>query len=131
MGKKKKNHEEAKTTIAEFKVSMYCNTCERIVAKTISKLKGVEKFITDMNNHKVVVTGKIDPQKVVKKLRKKTGKIVEFVVNPEDPPPTNGGAADEARNAVGYPIILDYSCKESDVLFMMFSDENPNACSIM
>ena len=33
-----------------------------------------------MNNHKVVVTGKFEPQKVVKKLRKKTGKKVEILV---------------------------------------------------
>ena len=37
--------------------------------------------MTDMNKHKVVVTGKIDPQKVLKKLRKKTGKKVEIVKN--------------------------------------------------
>ncbi|KAL6191043.1 hypothetical protein ACLB2K_037436 [Fragaria x ananassa] len=57
-----------RVVVAEFKVSMHCNACERIVAKTLLKFKGVENFGTDMNNHKVVVTGKIDPEKVLKKL---------------------------------------------------------------
>ncbi|KAI5349609.1 PREDICTED: heavy [Prunus dulcis] len=129
MGKKKnKNDQEAKVIVAEFSVSMHCNACERTVAKTLSKLKGVEKFTTDMNKHKVVVTGKMDPQKVLKKLRKKTGKKVEIVVDKEEKP---NDASDEGNLAKPnvYPNFFD-CCKETDIL-MMFSDENPNACCTM
>ncbi|CAB4262804.1 unnamed protein product [Prunus armeniaca] len=126
--KKKKNDQEAKVIVAEFNVSMHCNACERTVAKTLSKLKGVEKFTTDMNRHKVVVTGKMDPQKVLKKLRKKTGKKVEIVVDKEENP---NDASDEGNLAKPnvYPPFFD-CCEDSDIL-MMFSDENPNACCIM
>ncbi|XP_021808636.1 heavy metal-associated isoprenylated plant protein 19 [Prunus avium] len=123
MGKKKKNDQEAKVIVAEFNVSMHCNACERTVAKTLSKLKGVEKFTTDMNKHKVVVTGKMDPQKVLKKLRKKTGKKVEIVVDKEEKP---NDASDEGN--LSKPFFD--CCKETDIL-MMFSDENPNACCMM
>ncbi|XP_024026965.1 heavy metal-associated isoprenylated plant protein 19 [Morus notabilis] len=144
MGKKKKTHGETKAIVAEFSVSMHCNACERTVAKAISKLKGVEKFTTDMNNHKVVVIGKIDPQKVLKKLRKKTGKRVAIVVNDnelEAPKDDHGEGylsqrerdlkAVEICNYYNSINMFDCYCKDSEMLLMMFSDENPNACCVM
>ncbi|KAF8015998.1 hypothetical protein BT93_H1524 [Corymbia citriodora subsp. variegata] len=146
MGKeKKKKKEELKVVVVEFRVSMHCNACERTVARTISKIKGIEKFSTNMNQHKVVVTGRIDPKKVLKKLKKKTGKKVEILENKEDPAKEDGandGANDGEgegesetmvaveQNAVIHPSMLGYCCVENEVL-MMFSDENPNACSMM
>ncbi|KAH1046488.1 hypothetical protein J1N35_037272, partial [Gossypium stocksii] len=102
---------------------MNCNACERTVAKVIAKLKGVEKFTTDMNKNKVVITGKLDPQKVLEKLRKKTGKKVEIVGKVEE---------EEKENVKANDISIQYansSLLENEA-FMMFSDENPNACSI-
>nr|XP_011459271.1 PREDICTED: heavy metal-associated isoprenylated plant protein 26-like [Fragaria vesca subsp. vesca] len=131
MGKKNKNEqEEAKVVVAEFKVSMHCNACERIVAKTLLKIKGVEKFGTDMNNHKVVVTGKIDPEKILKKLRKKTGKRVEIIDDKEEEQNAESDEGNLSRPLIVHPLMFD-CCKESDQLLLMFSDENPNACSIM
>lgn len=87
----------------------------------------MEKFTTDMKKHRVVVTGRIDPQKVLKKLKKKTGKKVEIIVKKED-------ASKESNDGVSkldskQPILFD--CCNDDEWLMMFSDENPNACSIM
>ncbi|KAL3727466.1 hypothetical protein ACJRO7_032228 [Eucalyptus globulus] len=142
MGKeKKKKKEELKVVVVEFRVSMHCNACERTVARTISKIKGIEKFSTDMNQHKVVVTGRIDPKKVLKKLKKKTGKKVEILENKEDLANEDGANDEEGeggsktmvaeeQNAVIHPSMLGYCCVEDEVL-MMFSDENPNACSVM
>ncbi|XP_040996210.1 heavy metal-associated isoprenylated plant protein 19 [Juglans microcarpa x Juglans regia] len=139
MAKKKKKDVEATKEVvhAEFKVSMHCNACERTVAKAISKCKGVEKFTTDMNNHKVVATGKFDPQKVLKKLKKKTGKRAEIVVNKEKAPASSTAESNgselsvQPKVAPDDPLLImfDY-CKENELL-MMFSDENPNACTIM
>ncbi|GAV63379.1 HMA domain-containing protein [Cephalotus follicularis] len=115
---------------------MYCNACERTVAKAISKIKGVERFTTDMNNHKVLVTGRIDPKKVLKRLKKKTGKRVEIVVNNEKeelPIEDESNAGDFALEMNPEPIVeppIFGWCSESKVL-LMFDDENPNACSIM
>ncbi|XP_023006005.1 heavy metal-associated isoprenylated plant protein 19 [Cucurbita maxima] len=130
---KKKKTEEIKPLTAEFKVSMHCKACERTVAKAISKFKGVEKFMTDMGKHKVVVMGKFDPQKVVKKLRKKTRKPVELVVD-------KGAMAKEATVAKdpersdpnnSNQVMMFNCCKESAQLLVLFSDENPNACCMM
>ncbi|KAI3469493.1 hypothetical protein Pfo_026156 [Paulownia fortunei] len=128
MAGKKKNKEQ-KVVVAEYKVSMHCNACERSVAKAISKMKGVEKFMTDMTNNKVVVTGRIDPQKVLKKLKKKTGKRVELVV--EDKDAKDGekeGIEDTAEQVTDSWLLHYYGDSE---IHMMFNDENANACSIM
>lgn len=97
----------------------------------------MEKFTTDMNNHKVVATGKFDPQKVLKKLKKKTGKRAEIVVNKEKAPnnitESNGSSelSVQSKVAPDPPLIMFDYCKDQNELLMMFSDENPNACSIM
>ena len=97
-----------------------------------------------MNNHKVVVTGKFEPQKVVKKLRKKTGKKVEILVKEKENIKSDTKleyleeeqekekqrfiTRDRLREAEKEIMILD-SCEE--FLTTMFSDENPNACCVM
>jgi hypothetical protein len=83
-----------------------------------------------MNKHKVVVTGRIDPQKVLKKLKKKTGKRVEIVVKKEDASKAYNGEEYLASKLASNSSILFDCCKDNELL-MIFSDENPNACSIM
>ncbi|KAF9624838.1 hypothetical protein IFM89_015392 [Coptis chinensis] len=116
----------SKATVVEYKVSMYCKACERTVAKVISKFKGVESFTTDMIRHRVIVKGRIQPEKILKKLKKKTGKRVEIV--PNDASKANAGSGDSIKkNPV--PVLFDDWGQSS--VFTMFSDENPNACLIM
>ncbi|KAI9114835.1 hypothetical protein K1719_013848 [Acacia pycnantha] len=132
MGKSKKI-DQTKVIVVEFKVSMYCNACERCVAKAISKCKGVETFITDMNKHRLVVTGRIDPKKVLKKLKKKTGKKVEIVgINNNEEANDECDKTDPNSGLVLMNPLMHQldGCLETQVL-MMFSDENPNACTIM
>ncbi|XP_010255182.1 PREDICTED: heavy metal-associated isoprenylated plant protein 20-like [Nelumbo nucifera] len=116
----------------ELKVSMHCNACERTVAKTLSKFKGVEKFSTDMINQKVIVIGRINPQKVLKKLRKKTGKRVEIEMDNDASKDTSDekdlalvNCSSEGQN------LLTFEDWEDSVIFTMFSDENANACTIL
>ncbi|KAL9353490.1 hypothetical protein Peur_056170 [Populus x canadensis] len=137
MANKKKKEEDLKAVVAEYKVSMHCNACERTVAKIISMFEGVETFRTDMNKHKVVVTGRIDPQKLLKKLKKKTRKKVEIVASKkEEEGSKDHTSRTEEINVASesfpqqYPPIFFDCCKNNDLL-MAFSDENPNACSIM
>lgn len=89
--------------------------------------------MTDMGKHKVVVIGKFDPQKVMKKLRKKTGKAVEMVVDKgttvKDAAVANDSERTNLNNA--NQLMMLNCCKESAQLLVLFSDENPNACYIM
>lgn len=40
---------------------------------------GVEDIKTDMEEHKVIVTGKVDPAAIVKEIKKKNGKKAEII----------------------------------------------------
>ncbi|XP_009782177.1 heavy metal-associated isoprenylated plant protein 19-like [Nicotiana tabacum] len=135
--KKKEQHKIApKVVDVEFKISMYCEGCEKQVAKAISKIKGVEEFMTDMNKHKVVVKGRINADKMLKKLKKKTGKRVEMLTKKEE----NKKKGEEKEGdlssfeaisprQVADALILEFT--GDSMLYTMFSDENANACSIM
>ncbi|KAK9048939.1 hypothetical protein SSX86_008492 [Deinandra increscens subsp. villosa] len=120
-----------KVYVAEFNISLYCEECERLVADTISKIKGVEKFMTDMTRHHVVVMGKISPAKVLKKL-KKTGKRVEMILSCEyDIPDVEEEDANQDEFLQPAPSPMMYEYLRESTLYTIFSDENPNACSIM
>nr|XP_033508741.1 heavy metal-associated isoprenylated plant protein 19-like [Nicotiana tomentosiformis] len=136
--KKKKEQDKvtAKVVEVEFKISMYCEGCEKQVAKAISKIKGIEEFMTDMNKQKVIVKGRINADKVLKKLKKKTGKRVEMLTKKED----NKKKGEEKEGdlssleaisprQVADTLILEFT--GDSMLYTMFSDENANACSIM
>lgn len=103
--------------------------------------------MTDMNGNKVVVIGHMDPSKVLKKLKKKTGKRVEMVVAAAknekvaekdnaggDAAAVNGSSVDPAPEMIqeyaGESLALR-QCLGDSPAYTMFSDENPNACSIM
>ncbi|KAL4592590.1 hypothetical protein LXL04_005590 [Taraxacum kok-saghyz] len=123
--------DQEKVVVAEFKVSLYCDGCEKLVVDTISKIEGVEKFMTDMTRHQVVVIGKMDPAKVLKKL-KKTGKRVEMILPSEDDIPLElqrDIEPEEMGQPPPDPMMYDYL--DESRLYTIFSDENPNACSIM
>lgn len=90
--------------------------------------------MTDMNKHKVVVKGRINADKVLKKLKKKTGKKVEMVIKKDE----NKKKGEEKEGdlqltqgprEIADALIIGY-CGDS-MLYTMFSDENTNACSIM
>lgn len=86
-----------------------------------------------MKEHEVVVTGRIDPQKVLKKLKKKTGKRVDMVIDDNNNKESPEVEVDEGNNNGDGPVdeawLFDF-CKDGEVM-TMFSDENPNACLIM
>lgn len=108
--------------------NMKDETCAKIHLRSISvKLAGVEKFVTDMKNHRVMITGRINPQKVMKKLKRKTGKRVELV-DEEDHNNSEGNKGDMGEQVMDSWMVDRFDDTE---LHMMFSDENANACSIM
>lgn len=82
-----------------------------------------------MNKHLVIVTGRIDPKKVLKKLKKKTGKRVEIVSNKDEESIDESNGLDNLL--IVHPFMLENDCCITTETLMMFSDENPNACAIM
>ncbi|KAL9674638.1 hypothetical protein QQ045_030910 [Rhodiola kirilowii] len=121
--------------VVELKISMHCNACERSVANIISNVKGVEKFTTDMTRHRVVITGRIDTKKVMKKLKKKTGKRVELLLPLKQQQQQQVTRAElepsEEQGLMKELVLFGGSHWRGCDFTTMFSDENPNACIVM
>ncbi|XP_054822799.1 heavy metal-associated isoprenylated plant protein 23-like [Prosopis cineraria] len=122
----------------ELKVRMDCDGCELKVKKALSSLSGVKSVDINRKQQKVTVTGNVEANKVLK-AAKSTGKKAEIwpyvpynlVAHPYAAPAYDKKAPPGyVRRVEGAPstaIVTSYE----DPYVTMFSDENPNACSIM
>ncbi|OMO55581.1 hypothetical protein CCACVL1_27177 [Corchorus capsularis] len=122
----------------EIKVKMDCDGCERRVKNAVTNMKGVKSVDVNRKQSRVTVSGYVDPNKVLKRV-KSTGKRAEFW--PYIPQhlvyyPYVSGAYDKrapagfVRNVVqAYPTPSSSAPEENFVSF--FSDDNVHACSIM
>nr|AUW27520.1 copper chaperone (CCH)-like family protein 3 [Populus simonii x Populus nigra] len=131
-GKKRKQMQ----TVA-LKVRMDCEGCERKIKSVLSGVKGVKSVDVDMKQQKVTVTGYVEPKKVLKAAQS-TKKKVEMwpyvpytlVANPYVSQAYDKKAP--ANHVRAVPVTATISETTMDDNYTnMFSDENPNACSIM
>ncbi|KAG0497644.1 hypothetical protein HPP92_002076 [Vanilla planifolia] len=122
----------------ELKVRMDCDGCELKVKNALSNMKGVHSVEINRKQNKVTVTGYIEPRKVLKRVQH-TGKRVEmwpyvpynlvmhpYVVGTYDKRAPPG----HVRN-VETITAPSSAMKEEEKYTKLFSDDNPNACSIM
>ncbi|KAL0381600.1 UNVERIFIED_CONTAM: Heavy metal-associated isoprenylated plant protein 23 [Sesamum angustifolium] len=134
---KKKNLKQLQTV--NLKVRMDCDGCELKVKKALSSLSGVKSVEINRKLQKVTVTGYVEQNKVLKKA-KSTGKKAELwpyvpynlVAQPYAP------AAYDKKAPPGFVRKVDNPqtntgtiTRFEDPYFTMFSDDNPNACSVM
>ncbi|KAG6776030.1 heavy metal-associated isoprenylated plant protein 24-like [Populus alba x Populus x berolinensis] len=131
-GKKRKQMQ----TVA-LKVRMDCEGCERKIKSVLSGVKGVKSVDVDMKQQKVTVTGYAEPKKVLKAAQS-TKKKVEMwpyvpytlVANPYVSQAYDKKAP--ANHVRAVPVTATISETTMDDNYTnMFSDDNPNACSIM
>ncbi|OIV91102.1 hypothetical protein TanjilG_30324 [Lupinus angustifolius] len=120
----------------EIKVKMDCEGCERRVRSSVSNMKGVKQVEVNRKESKVTVTGYVDRNKVLKKVQS-TGKRAQFWPYIQ-------------YNLVAYPYVAQAYDKKApsgyvrnivqtlpspnatdEKITTLFSDDNPNACSIM
>uniref|UniRef100_J3LZB9 HMA domain-containing protein n=1 Tax=Oryza brachyantha TaxID=4533 RepID=J3LZB9_ORYBR len=124
----------------ELSVYMHCDACERSVRQVIKNTGGVDKVEVDREENKVTVTGDFDPEKVVKRIKKRTGKKAEVLVPEEEEdggggegegadashescmPPDNGGGG--VAHELQRPARSDWDLHS-------FDDENTQACRVM
>ncbi|KAK4260686.1 hypothetical protein QN277_003769 [Acacia crassicarpa] len=126
----------------EIKVKMDCEGCERRVKKSVEGMKGVTQVEVEPKQSKLTVTGYVDANKVLERVRHRTGKKAEFwpyvpydvVPHPYAPeaydkkaPPGYVRNVFQDPEASALARANSYEVKYTTV----FSDENPNACSIM
>ncbi|KAG9451657.1 hypothetical protein H6P81_011622 [Aristolochia fimbriata] len=136
-GHKHKKKKKQLNTV-ELKVRMDCDGCELKVKKALSSLSGVKSVDINRKQQKVTVTGYVDEKKVLKKA-KSTGKKAEiwpYVPYNLVAHPYTAQAYDK-KAPPGYvrkveAVAVSHSVdKQEEQYTTMFSDENPNACSIM
>ncbi|KAK8941831.1 Heavy metal-associated isoprenylated plant protein 26 [Platanthera guangdongensis] len=133
-GKKKRQ-----LNTVELKVRMDCEGCELKVKNVLSSMKGVKCVDINMKQQKVTVTGYVEPNKVLKKVQG-TGKKTElwpyvpyglvshpYAVQAYDKRAPPG----YVRNVETVTVAEHGIRQQEEQITNMFSDENPNSCSVM
>ncbi|XP_010550480.1 PREDICTED: heavy metal-associated isoprenylated plant protein 27 isoform X2 [Tarenaya hassleriana] len=126
----------------EIKVKMDCEGCERRVRKSVEAMKGVRNVTVDPKQSKLTMEGFVQPGKVLNRVIQRTGKKAElwpYVAYDVEPHPYAPGAYDKkappgyVRNPFSDPEAAPLARAGSfEVKYTTaFSDENPNACTII
>ncbi|CAK9185772.1 unnamed protein product [Ilex paraguariensis] len=134
-GHKQKKKKQLQTV--DLKIRMDCDGCELKVKKALSSLSGVKNVDINRKQQKASVTGYVEANKVLKKA-KSTGKKAEiwpyvpynlvaqpYVAQAYDKKAPPGYVRKVENPASG--TVTRYE----DPYTSMFSDDNPNACSVM
>ncbi|KAL7603312.1 heavy metal-associated isoprenylated plant protein 26 [Lactuca sativa] len=134
-----KNRKQLQTV--EIKVKIDCEGCERKVRRSVEGMKGVTSINIEPKQHKLTVTGYVEPHKVVARVAHRTGKKVElwpYVPYDVVAHPYAQGVYDKKAPA-GY-VRYDQDpggrhlerASSTEVRYTTaFSDENTGACAIM
>ncbi|KAK0577141.1 hypothetical protein LWI29_028433 [Acer saccharum] len=133
--KKRKKKKQIQTV--SLKIRMDCEGCARKVKSVLSSVKGAKSVDVDLKQQKASVTGYVDAKKVLE-AAKSTKKKVEIwpyvpyglVANPYVSQAYDKKAPPNHVRAIPVTATVTESTMD-DNYTTMFSDENPNACSIM
>ncbi|XVE60430.1 hypothetical protein DITRI_Ditri05aG0128300 [Diplodiscus trichospermus] len=132
-----KKKKKKQTQTVALKIRMDCEGCARKVKKVLSGVKGAKSVDVDLKQQKATVTGYVEPKKVLAAAQS-TKKKVELwpyvpytlVANPYVAQAYDKKAPPNHVRAVPVTATISESTVD-DHYTLMFSDENPNACSIM
>ncbi|KAF8697387.1 hypothetical protein HU200_035983 [Digitaria exilis] len=118
----------------ELKVRMDCDGCEIKVRNTLARLRGVESVEINRKQQKVTVQGFVEPQRVLRRAQS-TKKRVEMwpyvpYTNPYVAPPVYDKRAPAGHVRRVDALIAPAAGREEE-LATLFSDDNPNGCSVM
>ncbi|XVF28062.1 hypothetical protein REPUB_Repub14bG0163300 [Reevesia pubescens] len=146
--KEEKKEEPPAVITVVLKVHMHCEACAHVLQKRIRKIQGVESVETDVGNDQVIVKGVVDPTKLVDYVYKRTKKQASIVKDEEKKEEEKKeekkedkkegeeeeGKGDEDKKSTDIKRSEYYPSKYySEIAYppQFFSDENPNACSLM
>ncbi|XP_021909597.1 heavy metal-associated isoprenylated plant protein 9 [Carica papaya] len=71
----------------ELNVNMHCEACAEQLKKKILQMRGVQTATTEFSSGKVMVTGTMDPNKLVDYVYRRTKKQARIVPQPDPPQP--------------------------------------------
>ncbi|OMO76967.1 hypothetical protein CCACVL1_15260 [Corchorus capsularis] len=149
---KEEKKEEPPTAITVvLNIRMHCEACAQVLQKRIRKIQGVESVETDVGNDKVIVKGIVDPTKLVDHVYKRTRKQASIVKDEEKKEEDKKEEKKDEKEAEKKEEEEEGKSgeddKKSDIKRseyypskfysefayppQIFSDENPNACSLM
>eukprot|EP00253_Pinus_taeda_P011533 PITA_11533 len=132
--KKTDDNKQQENTV-DRKVQMHCEACAIHLKKTILKMKGVERAEADFKNQKCGVWGTMDPKDLVDHIHKKACKRAQVIPqkkSEEGDACTDGKKGDDDGNLTdGGPSSLPRYVIQNCHPPQLFTDENPNACSVM
>eukprot|EP00253_Pinus_taeda_P035903 PITA_35903 len=124
----------------ELRVRMDCEGCERKVRNALTSMKGVRTVEVETQQCKVTVTGYVDANKVLKRVRR-TGKLAEvwpykpyhlvyypYTAQVYDKEAPSGYVRNVDHTFPSYPSA-DNNTHETYT--SLFSDDNTSGCTIM
>ncbi|XP_027367402.1 heavy metal-associated isoprenylated plant protein 7-like [Abrus precatorius] len=154
-----KKEEPPPVVTVVLNVRMHCEACAQVIQKRIRKIQGVESVETNLGNDQVIVKGVIDPEKLVDYVYKRTKKQASIVKEEEkenkeeekkeeekqeekeeeenkEGEENKGEDGDDdntktdIKRSEYWPsrYYVDYAYAYAP---QIFSDENPNACTVM
>ncbi|CAN6246073.1 unnamed protein product [Urochloa humidicola] len=150
--KKKMVQRRCLVQAVELRVRMDCERCEREVKKALSGMRGVQHVEVNRPQQKVTVTGEVDPLAVLRRAQSTGKKAEPWPQNPAGGYYYGPAAAvalydgrwaaqlqahDGGRWAspVSYHQLPARSVEAAAIgaeqITNLFSDDNPNACSLM
>ncbi|KAI5017772.1 heavy metal-associated isoprenylated plant protein 44-like [Hordeum vulgare subsp. vulgare] len=133
----------------ELKVRMCCDGCERAVMQSLVNLRGVDSVEVDAGTGRVRVTGYVERGKVLREVRRRSGKKAEFWPSGGTPlrfaSPGGcfgGGGGEPYRDSYSYQRRgygdggdrhgrTRRPARGGDAVSNMFNDDDVNACAIM
>ncbi|XP_057774929.1 heavy metal-associated isoprenylated plant protein 8-like [Salvia miltiorrhiza] len=106
-----------------LKINMLCDGCAKEVKCCIHGMEGVQMVDVDVENNLVRVKGSMDPHELVELISKNGGRNAE-IVEQIDEEFINGEREGDCCHCYCYASQLVYEPQ-------LFSDEDPNSCSVV
>ncbi|KAL8463887.1 hypothetical protein ACS0TY_033726 [Phlomoides rotata] len=119
-----------------LKIYMHCEGCAKEVKHFILKMEGVQTVDPNMKKNEVCVKGIMNPHKLVEFINKRGGRHAEVVKKTSVNTPGKQNKEDARSKMKKSKDDAAASTTSHDQLRLvyapqLFSDENPNSCSLM
>ncbi|XP_058192787.1 heavy metal-associated isoprenylated plant protein 7-like [Rhododendron vialii] len=131
--KKEQKKEEPKIFEVVMKILMHCEGCAEDIKYRIHKMQEVHTVETDMKNAQVTVKGEFEPKKLVEYIHKKAGKHAVIVKQTPPKRKEDEKEKEKEKDCEKFNPCEYYQIHPPGLVYapQLFSDENPNACSVM
>ncbi|KAL0421588.1 UNVERIFIED_CONTAM: Heavy metal-associated isoprenylated plant protein 7 [Sesamum latifolium] len=115
-----------------LKIYLHCEGCAKDVKHCIHDMEGVQTVDPDMEKNLVTVKGTMDAQKLVEFVSRRGGRHAE-IVKQSNLKGSNNGESEGNKNETREEccVVHNYPTDRLAYAPQLFSDENPNSCSVM